>query len=293
MSREQLTQTEAFNLYEQLPIHNSPLTTHDMKKPVLLLIISFFIVPVIAHEFWLQPEKFIYKRGEDINIRFWVGEDFDGSNWGGNHAKVNSLRLYLSDLTDDLSDQLSDEAGDSLQLSIFDEGTAMVTFNSTNSFIQLDAAKFNAYLKEDGLQNTVDYRAAHNETDSAGREYYQRSVKTLLQVGDVKDNISRNTNLPLDIIPLANPYTFKNNDSLTVRVLFNKQLLSNQLINVWHRLEGKTSKQEYYSNEKGELTFSVSTDGKWMVSTVKMVHLDNDLQAGWQSYWGSCTWGFE
>lgn len=264
-----------------------------MKKPLLLIFISFLILPVIAHEFWLQPEKFIYKRGDNINIRFWVGEDFDGSNWSGNRNKVTSLQLYLGDITDDLSGQLSDEKGDSLQLAVFDEGTAMVAFNSTNSFIQLDADKFNAYLKEDGLQNTIDYRMAHNETDSAGKEFYQRSVKTLIQVGDAKDNISHITGLPLDIIPLTNPYRLKNNDTLTIRAFFNKQILANQLMNVWQRVEGKTSRQEYRTNENGEFSFVISSTGKWMVSTVKMIHLDNDPQANWQSYWGSCIWGYE
>ena len=255
--------------------------------------ITLFVLPILAHEFWLQPEKFIYQPGENINIRFWVGEDFDGSNWSGNREKVNTLQLWLDDITDDIADQVTDEKGDSLQLNIMDEGTPMITFNSANSFIQLDSAKFNAYLKEDGLTSVLEYRAAHNENDSSGRELYQRSVKTLVQVGDKKSNISHPTNLPLDIIPLTNPYTAKNNDTLAVKVLFKHQPLANQLVNVWQRINGKTTKQEYQTNNKGSLGFALSTSGKWMVSTVKMVRLDKDPKADWQSYWGSCTWGYE
>ena len=111
-----------------------------------LLTITFF---PSAHEFWLQPEKFICQRGETINIRFKVGENFKGDNWTGNSKRINSLRLYFNDANDDLSEQLSVQTGDSLQLAMFDEGTAMVTFNSTNAFIEMDAVKFNAYLKEE------------------------------------------------------------------------------------------------------------------------------------------------
>jgi uncharacterized GH25 family protein len=264
-----------------------------MKKSILLLIISFLVLPMLAHEFWLQPEKFMYQPAENINIRFWVGENFEGSNWGGNHAKINSLQLYMDDITDDMADQVSEEKGDSLQLSIFDEGTAMIAFNSTNSFLQLDSAKFNAYLKEDGLNSTIDYRTAHNENDSSGREFYQRSVKTLIQVGGKKTNISRQTNLPLDIIPASNPYALKNDDSLTVKILFNKQPLINQLVNVWQRNNNETTRQQYITNNKAEITFTVFTSGKWMLSTVKMIPLENDPQASWQSFWGSCTWGYQ
>ncbi len=264
-----------------------------MRKIIIFITLLLLMFPILAHEFWLQPDKFIYQPGDNINLHFWVGEDFDGENWSGNHAKINSLRLYMDGMTDDLAGQVSDAPGDSLRLSIFDEGTAIIAFNSNNSFIQLDAAKFNGYLKEDGLNNTIGYRTEHNETDSAGKEFYQRSVKTLIQVGDKKSNISRQTNLPLDIIPAANPYTLNSNDSLTVKLLFKKQPLVNQLVNVWQRNNNKTTKQECQTNDKGEIVFPLFTEGKWMVSTVKMIHLDNDPKANWQSFWGSCTWGYE
>ena len=264
-----------------------------MKKALLIIVITFFVSSILAHEFWLQPEKFIYKPGENINIRFWVGEDFDGSNWSGNRDKVKKLQLHLDDITDDISEQVTDEKGDSLQLNIFDESTPMITFNSANSFIRLDSAKFNAYLEEDGLTAALDYRKAHQEMDSAGTEYYQRSVKTLLQVGGKKSNISRATGLPLDIIPLSNPYALASTDTLAVKILFQQKPLANQLVNVWQRVDGKTTRTRYHTDTKGGLRFVVFTSGKWMVSTVQMLHLENEPAAHWQSYWGSCTWGYE
>jgi len=264
-----------------------------MKKPVLLLIVSFLVIPLLGHEFWLQPEKFIYQRGEPINIRFWVGENFEGENWSGNHDKINSLRLYLGNVWDDLTDQVSDEKGDSIQLSIYDEGTAMLTFNSNNSFIQLEAEKFNNYLKEDGLNYALSFRTDHQELDSAGREYYQRSVKTLVQVGTAIENISHPTTLPLDIVPLSNPYSLQKDDSLRISVYFKKQLLKSQLLKVWHRVGEQMIKEEFTTDENGQCSLPILPTGKWMISTVKMIRLENDPLANWQSYWGSCTWGYE
>ncbi len=264
-----------------------------MKKAFLFFTITILMLPLLAHEFWLQPERFIYQPGDSINIRFWVGEDFDGVNWGGNHEKIASLQLWLNDIKDDISNQVSNEKGDSLQLTIFDEGSPMVTFNSVNSYIELDSTKFTAYLKEDGLTGALAYRVAHHETGVAGREFYQRSVKTLVQVGDKKGNVSHPTGLPLDIVPLANPYALKNKDSLTVKVLFNNKPLASQLVNVWHRQHGQTTRQAYQTNQQGKLSFLLSTTGKWMVSAVNMIHNNDTSKADWQSYWGSCTWGYE
>lgn len=203
------------------------------------------------------------------------------------------MKLYLDGVTDDLSDQLSEEKGDSLQLGLYDEGTAMITFNSNNASIQLEAGKFNSYLQEDGLTEAIDYRALHHETDSSGRELYQRSVKTILQVGEVKNNISFATQLPLDIIPLSNPYSVADTQQLAVRVLFNKTPLANQLVKLWQRLDSKTIQQDIRTNEKGECSFPVNRAGNWMVSAVKMVRLTKNSGAIWQSYRGSCTWGYE
>jgi uncharacterized GH25 family protein len=264
-----------------------------MKKVFLLLLISLVAFSTIAHEFWLQPDKFIYQPGEDIRIRFWVGEDFDGSNWQGNRDKVKRLQVYTNDIKDDVSDALSDQNGDSLLLGIYDDGTVMIAYHSTNSFIQLDAAKFNDYLKEDGLLNALNERKARQEMDSSGKEYYQRSVKTLVQVGKEPTNICMPTDLPLDIIPLNNPYAIQNQDSLFVKVLFNKAILPNQLVKLWHRQNGKTLEQNLTTNENGELAFAFEKTGKWMLSTVKMMRLENDETANWQSFWGSCTWGYE
>ena len=80
---------------------------------------------------------------------------------------------------------------------------------------------------------------------------------------------------------------------LNVKVLFQKKLLSNQSVIVWHRLNNKTIKEEYKTNEMGQIKFPVSATGRWMVSTVKMERILNDPKVQWQSYWGSCTWGYE
>jgi uncharacterized GH25 family protein len=265
-----------------------------MKKLTVLLLfltVSFFLP---AHEFWLQPDKFIYKWNDLINIRFLVGENFEGENWKGNRSRVNSLVIYYSGAKDDLSSALSEEAGDSLQFKILDEGTCMLAFHSNNSFIELEAEKFNAYLQEDGLKNAMEYRALNNETDSMGREYYQRCTKSIFQVGSKYNNTFRQeTSLPLDIIPLQHPYQLKNGDSLQVKILFQKEPVSGQAIKIWHRINNQTVSAEMMTNENGHIILPVKTKGIWMVSTVKMIRLENDEKARWQSYWGSLTWGYE
>lgn len=263
-------------------------------RSIILCSVLIFVLPVIAHEFWLEPQQYLFSRGEEINIRFKVGENFHGDNWKGSREKVNFLNLYFSDVMDSsLNQSINDEPGDSLQFSMFEEGTAMVVFNNVNSFIELDAQKFTAYLNEDGLTNAIDYRKQNKETDSMGRELYQRSVKTIVQVGSNKTDVyKKQTSLPLDIIPLSHPYSVASKQTMKMKVLFQKQPLANQKIRVWHKMPDGVTDSSFTSNTNGEISFTIEPKGEWMVSCVNMVRLSDDPKAQWQSYWGSCTWGY-
>lgn len=264
-----------------------------MKKSLLLTVLLSFICPLLAHEFWLQPGNYIYNRGEEINIKFLVGENFEGENWIGDSSKINSLSFYYGGVKDEIPATHLSEKGDSLQLRLYDEGTSMLTFNSKNSFIILDSAKFYAYLIEDGLNDAIEYRETHNENDSSGREFYQRSVKTIIQIGTIKDETYKQpTALPLDIIPQSHPYKLNNGASFPVKILFQNKPLQYAVVKIWNRNNNETIIKEMITNENGVITFPVYTKGQWMVSAVKMLRIENNSAVQWQSYWGSCTWGY-
>jgi len=263
-------------------------------KKIFLLLLTFIVISVSGHEFWIQPDKFLYNHGEPVNIKFLVGENFAGDNWSGDKNKIKSLRLYFEDVTDkNFGDDLGEDKGDSLQIAILDEGTVMVTLNTTNSFIDLDAAKFNDYLREDGLRDALSYWEKNSDTAKNGRENYQRSVKTIFQVGSKYTNVyKKKTDLPLDIIPAEHPYTVSKDRNFKVRVFFMGEKLKNTKVKVWHKLDDKISLEEYVTDDEGEVKFFLSPEGEWMVSCVKMVRMENDPNAEWQSYWGSLTWGY-
>ncbi|HYF31422.1 MAG TPA: DUF4198 domain-containing protein [Chitinophagaceae bacterium] len=265
-----------------------------MKKPLLLSFLLLFTALLSGHEFWLHPDKFIYRTGEQVNIQFLVGENYVGEHWKGDRTRIQTLWLYYANVIDNCANQLAGSESDKhLQMAFFEEGTMMFTFNNLNSFIEMDAIKFNEYLKEDGLLDALEYRAMHHEGDSMGRELYQRSAKTLVQVGEkLTDTYKKQTTLPVDIIPDENPYSLRDGERLKVRVLFHKKPLPNAAVKVWHRNNEQTVKHEFRTNQKGELEFPVFTSGRWMVSTVKMTRLQKHPRANWQSYWGSLTWGY-
>src|ERR1700730_10965683 len=119
-----------------------------MTKKIFFSLLVFIVINVSGHEFWMQPDKFIYKRTEPVNIKFLVGENFNGDNWSGDKDKINCLELYFDDVVDkNLDANFGSDKGDSLQLAIIDEGTVMVTLNTKDSVIGVEAGELNQYLK--------------------------------------------------------------------------------------------------------------------------------------------------
>jgi uncharacterized GH25 family protein len=271
-----------------------------VKKTMLLFCISTLSVLALAHEFWFQPQKFFYTIREVARLRFMVGENFEGENWSGNRDKIQQLTHYTpSGEMIDISAKISSNKGDSLQLPLQEEGTHMVIFNSNNSFLSLDAAKFNDYLKEDGLTNAIAYRQENKEEGKTSTEHYQRSIKTLLQVGyALTDACTKRTSLPLDIIPEQNPYsvTVGAKESLLkvrFRVLFKGIPLDSTLVRVFYHLPGTNQVKTdiLQTNKKGWVTAN-RHPGPYLVTCVHMEHTPNDTEAEWQSYWASLSFEY-
>jgi len=262
----------------------------QMKK-VLSLCLFFVATSLFAHEFWLMPSKFKLKIGQSINLQLFVGEDFMGDIWGNRKKRL----LKLTHLTEGNKGDLTSIAlkSDSLPIPLkFEtEGTHLLTMESKNSFIALEADKFNDYLKEDGIENIYELRQKQGQLKQPSKELYRRCAKTLIQVGNkYSDIFKKNTQMPLEIIPLNNPYQMKAGEAISIKVLFNNQPLKNKMVVAWHKTATqKTTHRKLKTDANGALQIKLDKAGYWMISTVHMEEVKNNPEANYQSYWGNLT----
>lgn len=263
----------------------------NMRKIVLSAgFLLLLLTTVQAHEFWLEPVRF---SGKTFVVRFRVGEHFSGDNWKGDFNKVRLLSLLNHQQAVALpAATLLPAAGDSLRLQAPLDGTQTLVYNGTNSFIELAPAAFAAYLQEDGLTDVLQWRKEQGKDSTVGREYYQRSVKTLLQNGRTLHPVNYPTELPLDIVPLQNPYALQQKGNIAFNVFFKQKPLQTATLKVWHY--STTGQLTHYDLPltNGRVEIPVVPEGRWMLSLVKMVPHTADQTADWQSYWASITWGY-
>jgi uncharacterized GH25 family protein len=265
-----------------------------MRSKLTIVALSLIASLALAHEFWISPSDFFPKLGDTIKLKIFVGENYEGEHWGGGSRRVETLKIRQANKWLPLSVIQSDSAVQMPDYQIVDNGTHVFTLTTNNSFIELDPAKFEAYLKEDGLENVLEYRQKNNENQKNGRERYRRCAKTILQVGTKPDQTATmRSDMVLDIKPAQNPYSLAKNQSLTCQFRYDDQNLKNTLVRCWRRVDGQTEIEFKQTDSQGMATFDLVKKGRgvYMVSTVTMVRLPNNSQADWQSTWGSLTFG--
>lgn len=271
-------------------------------KPFLSLFFASIFIYIsinqsIAHDFWLEAQPFYSKPGEKVDIGIYVGEDLFGE------ALPNIPESYTDFSYTDLSDS-NPENRKKIQGEIarypagyfFPKMTGFYTvgYRSGENMISLSGKKFNEYLKTEGLEKIIDYRAKHKLSDKSAKEIYSRCVKTIIQVGDNNKrnafNIDRSQqafNYTLEIIPLKNPYQIKLGNEMPIQVNYLGKPAVNILMTAytketpWERVSIRTDKQ-------GRANIKLNQKGHWIIRGVEMIQSQRD-GVDWESFWASLT----
>lgn len=268
-------------------------------RPLLAFVLLLAASVALAHEFWLAPPAYFVAPGTTRSLRILVGENFQGERWAGKSNRVTRL-LHSAPGAAPLDLTAAATAADTLHpaVTFAQPGTHLVALATTNAFLTLDADKFNAYLKEDGLDDALRRRQQRGQLAQPGREAYRRCAKTLVLAGpapaaaDTSRHWARPLGLALELVPEQNPYALAPGASLTVRVLADGQPQAGQLVHVWQRRAGQpVRRSRLRSNQNGRVLFRLPEPGQYLLSAVHMVPaaLPN---ADWQSTWSTLTFGF-
>ena len=264
-----------------------------MKKVVQFLGLILLTLVLQSHEFWLQPSKFILEVEEPFNMDIRVGEEYNGELWNYRENRIIGFYLFDEKGKNDLTKKAKIGEGDNLRMKFDTPGLQLLALETNSAFIELEGPKFNAYLEEDGLDDALAHRSEKGLLDKKASEFYARNIKCLVQVGGVNDDTySTVVGMPIEIMPLQNPYEIKKEGSMDFEVLFMGKPLEYALVKVWHKIGKETKMKEFRSNAEGKINVKIQDTGLWMVSSVQMVKSEKQ-EADWQSYWGSLTFGFE
>ena len=281
----------------------------------LLLLCLLLTTAALAHEFWLQPASYRVTAGAAMPLRLLVGENFTGETWPRPTRRVRRfVRLGPggpADSTDLRPALLADSLAPLLRCPT--PGTQLLALVSQPAFIELPAAQFTAYLRDEGLGPALRQREEAGQTATKpGREAYRRCAKALVLathgpaarlLPPAADTVfSRVLGLPLELVPEQNPYRLRPGAALTVRVLAQGQPVPGALVQVWQAGATGAAQQSAapavrhfatHTNAQGRVLLRLPGAGPYLLATVRMEAAPPNLanRADWLSTWASLTFG--
>lgn len=170
-------------------------------------------------------------------------------------------------------------------------GTALLSVRSRPNLIELDAAKFESYLKHEGLDHVVRWREEHRESAAVGRERYNKYVKSLVTVERGDGGFRTLAGFPIEIVPESDPTSLKPGDTLSLRVFFRGRPAADLRIEAaWLTPEGKAHRKiAGRTDREGKLDVAIGSRGTWKLHTVLMERCQEPSVADWESFWTSLT----
>jgi uncharacterized GH25 family protein len=245
---------------------------------------------VLAHDLYVMPERFRVAEGETITVALHNGDAFPESEA---HVSVERLRdamVRSSAKTAALQDLRVDGNRTWGRFSAPGAGALVLTTRTIPNFIEMEPDKAAEYFKEEGLNEALEWRAKHGESNKPSRERYSKYVKSLLLAGSPNDFYSTVTGLLIEIVPEKDPYRLKPGDSLPVRVLFRGAPAPNlQLESAWAGATDKAVRVVGRTDADGRITVPLAQAGKWRLHTIKMERCADPKAADWESFWASLT----
>ncbi len=252
--------------------------------------------PAGAHQFWLAPSQYVAGPGKAVMVRAFAGTGFRGEAkpWSPAHC-VRFVAKAARTL--DLTPATSPGSLAWARFAPSDEGGAMLAFESGFAPIELPAAKFTAYLEDEGLDGPLASRRRAGSATS-GRERYRRASKSWL-AGQSPERATTPIGLPLEIVPLSIPGSQGN---LRARVLWNGRPLPGALVKAWRAPLGDAgaitdaatrdsigTAWRARTDTRGEVSVPVALPGEWLVSVIHMEPSSDRSEADWESTWASLT----
>jgi len=263
-----------------------------MRKHILTAALLLGCASVLlAHDLFLKLETYFIPPRTTVRIAVLNGS-FTKSEAAVTADRLRDLSVVTSGGRVALPRASWQPQGDTtwLTLTTGSPGTYIVGASLLPREIALAAKDFNAYLEEDGIPDVLAARTRDGELTKNARERYQKHVKAIFQVGDLRTRTFETVlGYAAEIVPLANPYFVVIGDTVAFRCLVDGQPVAQQLVIAGGaRDTTRIPEVRARSDTQGVARFVIRTPGKWYVKFIHMVPVQGD-SVNYESKWATLT----
>ncbi len=254
---------------------------------VMCLILSA-VSSAQGHDYWMQPDSFFLTKGESSAVHLFVGDHFVSQSERPFQEKMTvKFQFVGGSASVDLKPASKDGQRPVGVITAERSGSHLVAMERGWSQIELEAAKFNNYLKHEGLGQILEQRRKAGEDNSAGRERYRRYLKALVQVGSKPDAAyKRRLGHRLEIVPQQDP-SDGNLKRVAVSILFDGKPLANAHVAALSRSGKDVKTREARTDKDGQVQFELDRPGTWIFRLVHMQRCKKQSEIDWESFWAA------
>ena len=252
--------------------------------------------PLVAHDFWLQPQRFQVDLGVSLPVTFQVGHGANRQRWGNGSDRIIMISNIFKGKRVDQRSRLRDDGPADLVTSFAAPGLHLLTMQTTYSYSDLPAIRFNDFAKEEGLAPAIAERKRTRTSDKPGRERYSRRAKALIQVGSQAGTdqslATRAIGLKLEIVPERNPYALGTSRSLPVHVIYRGRRLANATVKFTNLAFDAKPLAVVVTDKAGRATFNVPAAGEYLLNVIWTEPVTGDPKAEFDTTFSSLTFGY-
>lgn len=268
-----------------------------MRRTLCVLAFASAFIPDVgaAHDFWLQPDRFVISSGEAVGVALRVGHAGDSERSPMPRRRILRFEAVAPNGGVQTVTALPTTAVDDARPVLSGEGVHVLVLETDNeAYSQLPAERFEAHLASEGLTPAMEARARTGRTGLPGSERYGRRAKALIQVGEAgaAEAGAKPAGLTLEIVPRTNPYALKGPARLAFEVLYEGRPLEGALVKL-KDLDTGAELAAARTDAKGTVTMALAPTGRWLATTVWTRPLPEDASADFETIFASLTFARE
>ncbi len=251
-------------------------------------------VSVLGHDLYVLPERFAVARGEKLTIALHNGDSFPESEASAPIERLRDGTLYSASGSSVMEHLRVDGNRTLGSVSARGAGNLVFGIRTIPNFIELEPDKFTLYLREEGLNSVIEWRAKNGESGKPGRERYSKYSKSLLLAGAPNGYFKHAVGFPIEILLEKDPHLLKKGDMLPVRVMYRGSPAPDlQLEAAWAGPDGNKIQVIGRTGADGRISVPLTARGKWRLHSITMERLGDaakgEPSADWESFWASFT----
>jgi uncharacterized GH25 family protein len=247
-----------------------------LPKAFACLFLAVVVTPAaLAHDFWIQPIRWQLPLDAPAFFTVETGHGPDRHRSQISETRINRLEAVdaqgrRSDLRDGL--KIGGKAAD-LVATLRKPGAYVILLETDNAAqSHLPAARFNEYLRREGLTPAIKARQRLGDAARDGAENYSRHAKSIVQVGAIDPaehaQLTCRFGLELEIVPEQSPLLLKPGTPLSILVYYRGRTLPGALVKLTDLGQDTEQLEAHVTDQDGRAIFTIARPGTWLLNVV-------------------------